>query len=639
MKRKLAAILSADVVGYSRLIELDAKQTIRTLAAHSACFKSEIEMHGGRLVDAPGDNLLAEFASVIDAVQCAIIVQEELARRNAVLAPEQRMQYRIGINVGDIIVEDGRLYGDGINIAARLEGLAEPGGICLSGNAVEQIGRHITAPVEFVGEKALKNISAPVAVWRVRMPHERPSGPVAADVAASSRGVPVRSGLKTPVAIAALVIAIAAALWWRQSSTPVSLDGNAAVRPPPAEATAARGRPAIIVLPFSNLSDAENEAYFSDGLTEDITTDLSKLDGIFVVAANDAFKYKGRAVESAALREELGIRYLIEGSVRKTGDQLRISVRLIDVVDDAHLWSERYDRSFNDILSIQDDIRSKILTALKVKLTPGEQGRFVRARTTSLEAYDFYLRGLDLLRRARTELRREFMHEAIDMFSRAIEIDPTFALAYGRKGMTHWLISIYHWSEDPSASLRAATKLFEQALALDTNYFEVIRFRIFTLIQEGRLDDALPIVTQWIASQPNESAAHRMYAYVLAYRGEFVHALAAMERAAALTPRGVLADHDLWMPGMLYLLMGEQDKAIEILLGATLRAPNYISNHLMLVIALMEAGREYEARAQVREVLRISPDYDADTFRERLTFTDPRITERFISAMRQAGLP
>jgi len=552
MKRKLAAILSADVAGYSRLIEHDDEHTVRTLSSYRSYFQAEIERSAGRLVDAPGDNLLAEFDSAVEAVRCAIAVQSGLHTRNLALTADRRMLFRIGINAGDILVEDGRLYGDAVNIAARLEALADPGGVCVSAAVVEQVRSRVDAHFEFAGEQQVKNISASVAVWHISMPQDG----VPATTPRSWKGPNRRAWLAAAGVVTLLLLLLVVA---RPTSTslpkiPAKSETPAALRQTPDRVPV---RPAIVVLPFSNLSDDSTQSYFSDGITEDLITDLSKLDSIYVVDANAAFRFRGREVAATTLRDEFGVRYLVEGSVRKAGDLVRITVRLIDAEGDITLWSERYDVSFENILELQDDIRTKILTALKVKLTPAEQARFEYARTTSLEAYDYYLRGDDLIRRSRTELRRELMGQAIKNYDRAIELDPRFAVAYGRKGMALWLTGIYHWAEDSAAVFHEANTMFEQTLALDPHNFEASRFLIFTLWQESRLDEALEMSARWVAARPDNATAQRMHAYTMAYRGEYQHALEGMKRSAASIPTGRLDDHDLWFPGMLHLLLGD----------------------------------------------------------------------------------
>src|SRR2546422_8227219 len=341
MERKLTAILSADVKGYSRLMGDDEEATIRTLTVYRAVLATLIQQHRGRVVDSPGDNLLAEFASAVDAVRGAVEIQRDLQVKNAELPPERRMEFRIGINVGDVVVEGERLYGDGVNIAARLEALAEGGGICLSGTVYDQVENKLALGYESLGEQTVKNIANPVRVYRVIEPE-----------------------------------AIAAAQ--------VRSKDTALVLPLP-------DKPSLIVLPFVNLSNDAEQEYFSDGLTEDITTDLSQLSSLFVISRNSAFTYKGKAAKVRDISREMGVRYVLEGSVRKAGDRVRISAQLVDATTDHHLWAERYDRPLTDIFAVQDEIVQQLVTTLRVEVQEAELERVRRIPTTNLSAYDSLL--------------------------------------------------------------------------------------------------------------------------------------------------------------------------------------------------------------------------------------------------------
>src|SRR5262245_33183753 len=350
MERKLTAILSADVKGYSRLMGEDEEATIRTLTAYREVMATLIAQHRGRVVDSPGDNLLTEFASAVDAVRGAVEIQRELRSKNAALPPERRMEFRIGINVGDVVVEGERLYGDGVNIAARLEALAEGGGICIAGTVYDQVENKLSLDYEYVGEQMVKNIAKPVRVYRVRLEVE--------------------------------------ALTTEPGKDKVTSPGSTPASSPP-------DKPSIIVLPFINMSNDPEQEYFSDGITEDITTDLSRISSLFVISRNSAFTYKGKAAKARDISREMGVRYILEGSVRKAGERVRITAQLIDAVADHHLWAERYDRSLTDIFALQDEIVQKIVTTLKLQLTLQEQGWIMRKYTDNLEAYDAFLRGVE----------------------------------------------------------------------------------------------------------------------------------------------------------------------------------------------------------------------------------------------------
>jgi adenylate cyclase len=656
MERKLTAILSADVAGYSRLVEDDDEATIRTLTTYRQLMRERIDAHRGRVVDAPGDNLLAEFASVVDAVRCAVEIQETLLTQNTGQEPTRRMFFRMGINVGDVVIEDGRLYGDGVNIAARLEGLAEPGGICISGNAYEQVENKLDINFEFIGEQPVKNITKPVSVWRTRSAAVDTSPELAGTAVAAPAREPLSDDFKSPpsrtrhlLIAGGVIVAIVAAFLAtgrpgdrsNEPSVPSMADEQAAAIPAD-NATNSAGtsgltteRPSIIVLPFTNISDDPDQDYFSDGITEDITTDLSKLHSLIVIPSNSAFKYKGTKIDPEILQRDLGIRYLLEGSVRKAGDQVRINARLVDVVAGENLWGERYDRALTDIFALQDDIRKKILTALRVNLTQAEKERFAKAPTTNLEAYDFYLRAQEMSHRARQELRPEFMTRAEELFRKAIELDPDYAAAYAALGLTEWLTWNYDWGEDPEAALRSSLEHFEKSHALDDSNQGILRWVLVGYYQLHQHDRALALAREFVERAPLDPVAHRALANVLLYSGEYAEADEALEKSAALAPP---AEFSYWLNGMVLNLLNRNDEAIAVLKEATLRSPNYLTNHVILTAIYAKTGRLDEARQQAQEVLRISPRYDVAKFASRVQFADESVTEGYIAALRQAGL-
>ena len=377
MARKLAAILSADVEGYSRLMGDDEAATVRTITEYREAIASTVTRHGGRVVDATGDNVLAEFSSVVDAVQGAVEIQGELRRRNAELPSSRRMPFRIGINLGDVILEGPRLYGDGVNIAARLESLAEGGGICLSGTAYDQVEGKLPFGYDFLGEHTVKNIARPVRVYRLRLEPRVSPVPLLGARGADRRVVASVAGT------IALLVLIAAGGWvgWRWFRTPAP------------SGLALPDKPSVAVLPFANLSGDPTQEYFSDGVTEDLITGLSKVSGLFVIARNSAFTYKGKAVKVGDVGRDLGVRYVVEGGVQRAGSRVRITAQLVDATTGYHVWAERYDREIRDIFALQDEVTREIVRALAVKLAEGEQGRIARVPTGNLEAYDLVLRG------------------------------------------------------------------------------------------------------------------------------------------------------------------------------------------------------------------------------------------------------
>src|SRR5215468_10911993 len=416
VERKLAAILSADVEGYSRLMGDDEVATVRAITAYRAVIAAAVAGHGGRVVDAPGDNVLAEFASVVDAVQCAVDIQRELQSRNAELPASRRMRFRIGINLGDVIVEGERLYGDGVNIAARLESLAEGGGICLSGTAYDQIEGKLPFAFEFSGEQIVKNIARPVRVYRL------PLDPGASGKTSAGRRPVNRRWATRVAAMVATAALFGTGVWagWRWLTPQESVG-----LPLP-------DKPSVAVLPFTNLSQDPTQEYFSDGVTEALITGLSKISGLFVIARNSVFTYKGKPANVRDVGRDLGVRYVLEGGVQRAGNRVRITAQLVDAKSGYQIWAERYDREVRDIFAVQDEVTQQIVRFLEIGLTEAERVRFGVTPTGVLEAYDLVLRGDE--ERARTT--RESNAEARRLFSRAIELDPKYAVASVGLGWT-----------------------------------------------------------------------------------------------------------------------------------------------------------------------------------------------------------
>jgi len=434
-KRKLTAILSADVEGYSRLMGEDEDETIRTLTTYRELMSAIIQKHRGRVVDSPGDNLLAEFGSVVDTVRCAVEIQEELRVRNAELPENRMMEFRIGINLGDVVEEGERIYGDGVNITARVEGLAEGGGICISGTVYDSVKNKLSLNYESLGEHTVKNITEPIRVYRMRV------GPDAATPGVVKEKRPgVKRWQWTALAAVVVLIVGAVASWnfhFRLPSVdPASVEKMAFPLP---------DIPSIAVLPFVNMSDDPKQEYFSDGITENIITDLSKISAFFVISRSSTYAYKGKPVKIKQVAEELGVRYVLEGSVQKSSDKVRINAQLVDAITGHHLWAERYDRDLKDIFAVQDEITQKIVRTLRVELTEVELERIRRIPTENLNAYESFYRGLGYYRRS----SKSSNAQARQMFEKAIELDPRFSVVYVFLGHTYRREWLYRWSQDP----------------------------------------------------------------------------------------------------------------------------------------------------------------------------------------------
>ncbi len=586
VERKLAAILHADIKGYSRLMGADEVGTLRRLTAYREVTDALIQHHRGRIVGTAGDSILAEFASAVDAVQCAVEIQQALKPRNATLPAERRMEFRIGINVGDVIVEGPQIYGEGVNIAARLEALAEGGGICIAGTVYDQVENKLPLCYEYVGEQMVKNIAKPVRVYRVRPEAEAPATDPEEDKGTS---------------------------------------------PLPTSALPLPDKPSLIVLPFVNLSNDPEQEYFSDGITEDITTDLSKISSLFVISRNSAFTYKGKVAKAQDISREMGVQYVLEGSVRKAGERVRISAQLIDATTDHHLWAERYDRDLTDIFELQDAIVRKIVGALAVKLTKREQESLERLPTGSIEAYDFFLRGQEYYYRSTKEANAQ----ARQMWEAAIELDPNFAGAYAWIGLSYCLDWIAQWNPSPETVQQgqaAVQKAITLEDALSVAHSALGRFHLFV----KQYDLAVMEGERAIALNPNDAEAYANLASTLNCVGRARDALGLVENAIRLNPR--CPAFYLYVLGHAFRLLGRTEEAIATQKRALARSPDFLVSHVALVVMYSESGREQEARAEAVEVLRIQPHLSLERWQQGLPFKDQGEVERVVTALRKAGL-
>jgi adenylate cyclase len=625
-KRKLAAILSADVAGYSRLMGEDEAATVRTLEIYRRVISDLIQQHRGRVVDSPGDNILAEFASVVDAVQCAVAVQKEILARNLELPETRRMQFRIGINLGDVIEEGDRLYGDGVNIAARLESLAEPGGICVSKTAFDHIETKLPLGYEYLGEQTVKNIVKPVGAYRVQMdPRVTVKAAAAVKPKEGSRRGPMIIGL---VAVL-LMVAGAAAIWRFAFST-----GKPEVEKASQQQMALPlpDKPSIAVLPFNNLSGDPAQEYFSDGITEEIITALSKVPKFLVIARNSTFTYKGKPVKIQQVGQELGVRYVLEGSVQKAGDKIRINAQLIDALTGNHLWAERYDRNLKDLFAVQDEITKKIITAMQVKLTEGEQVQAAARSTNNLQAYLKYLQARELINRGNPQsnaLAKQLAEEAITL-------DPRYSSAYyvlARSALQDYWQGTGKSRQD---SLKKSIELLQKAIALDDTNAGAHSLLGWIFSMTRQYDKAVAEGEKAVALDPNSADAHMYFGKVLTFAGRYKESIPELQTAIRLnpTPPNVY----LYSLGISYALMGQHDEAITWCEKAVRREPNSPWPRLFLAAVDSLAGRDEEARKEAAEVLRINPKFSLEKFAQSVTYKNQADKERLIGAMRKAGL-
>ena len=620
VKRKLAAILSADVKGYSRLMAADEEGTLRTLNAYRQEMDARVAGRDGRIVGSAGDSVLAEFPSAVEAARCAVEIQQELAARNGELPKDRRLEFRIGINLGDVMVEGDDLFGDGVNVAARLQALAEPGGIYVSGGIYDQIKGKLPFGADFLGEQAVKNIAEPVRVYRLR-----------SDRATLRRGFPRR--WRARLAIAAgfgLLVIVAGTAWYfdlRRASGPTEED-QASEMPLP-------DRPSIAVLPFDNLSDNPEEEYFADGLTDDLITDLSQISGLFVIARDSAFTYKGQAVDVREIARELGVRYVLEGTVRRAGDHIRINAQLIDSETGGHLWAERYDRQYADIFALQDEVIERIVEALSVEFTEAEQIEVARLPTESLEAYDYYLRGEELAYRAEPASAAD----ALALYQKAIALDAEFADAYAGYARVATDVLAYSFADTLPAAVarKRAYEAAGRALALSP---ELARgYSVLALLQmlDSQHEEAIASARKAVVLGPNSAEAHLNLAVVLVYAGEPGEALEAMETVLRLNPKPPRHVHDY--RGLVLYMNGRYAEAVAVLEEGESGAKSDFGLET-LAAANARIGRMHEAKAGIKTLLARWPGHSLASV--RVAYAHHAREEDLVlrlDALRLAGLP
>ncbi len=613
-ERRLAAILSADVEGYSRLMSDDEAATVRTITEYRDVITGSIAHHGGRVVDALGDNVLAEFSSVVSAVECAVDVQRALRSRNTGLPPTRQMRFRIGINLGDVIVDGTRVYGDGVNIAARLEGLAEGGGICLSGTAYDQIEGKLPYAIDFRGEQTVKNIARPVRVYRLR-PETRGTG------APPTRGRSARRWSRYAaggLAVAALFV-VAGRFGSRFLGTPES-----AGLPLPA-------KPSVAVLPFANLSQDPTQDYFSDGVTEDLITGLSKVSGLFVIARNSVFTYKGRPVKISDVGRELGVRYVVEGGVQRAGNRVRITAQLVDATTGYHIWAERYDREVNDIFAVQDDVTRQIVRAMAVRLTAAEQTRMGRAPTGVLEAYDLVLRGND----ERKRTTRESNEESRRLLVKALDLDPEYAAAYTGLGWSHLQSWQFLWSTDRQ-TLDRAGELAERAISLDPMYANAYHLLGQVLLWRKEHERALAQIARAIELAPNDADGFDTLAEIHDWSGAPEQAIGNVRHAMRLNPHYPF--FYLWPLGHAYYLLQRRQEALDTFAKIIELNPNFLPAHAFRAVLLGELGRDKDAHDAWHKARQLSPTVTLANLRERMPYKRASDLERFLASAHRAGM-
>ncbi len=619
-RRKLTAILSADVKGYSRLMGEDDEATVRTITAYREVITEVVQKHRGRVVDSPGDNILAEFASVIDAMRSGVEIQEELKVRNAELPEDRKMEFRIGVNLGDVSHEEERIYGDGVNVAARVESLAEAGGICVSGTVFDQIESKLPLGYEFLGEQSVKNISKPVRIYKALMDPE-----AVGKVIGEQRAEPRRGQRVALAVVTVLLLIVGGLLIWRTAFPPVQVASVEKMAFPLPD------KPSIAVLPFDNLSGDPSQEYFSDGITESIIIALSKVHNIFVIARNSTFTYKGKAVKIQQVAEELGVRYVLEGSVQRTEDRTRITAQLIDAITGNHLWAERYDSDLTDIFELQDEITKKIITSLHVKLTVGEDARLYGQTTDNLEAYLKFLEGSAHLMRH----NKDATILARQKFKEAIALDGNFIFAYVNLAWTHTFDVHFGWTKSRAKSLKAADELAQKALSLDDSFAGTYGVLGSVQAHKGNLEEAVALREKAIALEPNSANYHALLgATFLFMKGRTEEAIKELKIGNRLDP--FPPNWILYYLGTAYRVNGEYEKAIEIFKKTIKRNPDYWLSHLGLSACYGLLGHQEDARAAAAEVLRIDPNFSLT--KVWIPYRNKADEERTVEVLSKAGL-
>ncbi len=525
VKRKLVAILSADVKGYSRMMGADEEGTLHTLTTYREVMATLIQEHNGRVVNAPGDALLAEFDSVVDAVKSAAEIQRELAKRNADLPGDRRMEYRIGINLGDVMVDGDSIYGDGVNIAARLESLADTGGICISGTAFDHVKNKLNLGYKYLGEQAVKNIAEPVRVYRILMEPE-----AAGKVIGEKKAKPRQWQMATMGLVTAVIVVVAAVVIWRlylQPTAPplgVASEGKMAFPLP--------DKPSIAVLPFVNMSGDSRQEAFTDGVTENITTTLSKIPELFVIARNSAFEYKGKPIDVKRVAENLGVRHVLEGSVQKSGERIRITAQLIDATLGHHIWSEKYDRDMRDFFALSDEVTRNIAVALQIKLTEGEQARVWHRDTKNLEAWALTTEAWDLI----SKFTREDNARTRELAEQAVKLDPQYGFAWSLLAYSYFNAARMGWCESPKEYFNKAIELNQKALTLNKDLFCATAMLGQIHLAQGQYEQAIEMGRRSIELGPNISINYMILGATLCYAGNFEEAITLGEKAVRLHP-------------------------------------------------------------------------------------------------------
>ena len=584
IKRKLTAILSADVAGYSRLMDDDEVSTVRTLQAYRKIISDLTSQHNGRVIDNPGDNLLAEFSSVVDAVQCAVKIQQILKSKNDELPDTRKMDFRIGINLGDVIEEDDRIYGDGVNIAARIESLADPGGICISGTAYDQVVNKLDLKYDNLGEHQVKNIRRPIRVYRIPVDVE-----------------------------------------------PEEKDTEDSILDSIIDMSVPTDKPSIAVLPFVNMSDDPSQEYFADGITEEIITALSKIPDMLVIASTSMFTYKGQRIKVKQVGRELGVKYVLEGSVRKAGNRIRVTAQLIEATTEIHLWSSRYDRESKDIFELQDELTIKILSEIDTRLFFSLDSRYQVKGTDNLEAYLKHWQGFEHMNR----FNKNDNSMARKIYAEVIRLDPNWSIGYAMLAFVNIFDYYAGWSNSTVQCIKDAAKYSNIAISLDDTVPTPHGVLSNVYLIQRHYDKAIEEAEIAIAQQPNYMLGYYVLGNALVMDGNPLKAQEMLKKAMRLSPKYPLVKHNL---GVAYFGSEQYLESICLFEANLQERPDFIHTHLYLTAAYVLAGMKDKARIQSQELFRLFPRFSVDKSASRLPYKNQSDTDRILNALRKAGL-
>jgi TolB-like protein/class 3 adenylate cyclase len=622
IQRKLKAIFSADVQGYSKLMGDDDESTVSTITTYREIMSVLIEKYHGRVVDAPGDNILAEFGSSQEAVLCAIEIQGKLETENGKLPDNRRMNFRIGINLGDIIHKDDRIYGDGVNIAARIESLADPGGICISRGVYEHVEGKLDIGFADLGPHTVKNIRKPVRVFKILL---------RSDDNGKSVGTTTAKGLNRRLIIAAIIAVVAiivGVVIWHLQTMPkfeaASIDRMAYPLP---------DKPSVVVLPFETYSDDTKLNFFASGLTEDLTASLSRAPDLFVISRNSAATYKGRPIDVKKVAEELGIQYLLEGSVQKAGEKLRITIKLVDALNGRHLLAERFDRLANDIFALQDEIVKNVIVELQVELTQGAAARVASRGTNNLEAWLLRIEAHGEF----IKFTREGMIRARELYEAAHKADPDWSRPLAGLASIDWYEAKQGWSTSREESIQSGIQLARRAIQMDPDSplgYQTLG-NLYALTGQG--ERAIELRRKAAELAPNDLVAVAGLATRLKDFGGEQEAVDLFEQSMRLSPK-----HPWWVPyayAVSLHLVGRKEEAIQSFKKAIDLNPNHILPKAFLAAVYADLGQIDEAKAIADEVKRLDPKFSASRLMQSHTLHDPVKDDKFKNLMQQAGLP